>query len=74
MHDQPGVDMYVLARWSVIARLADAEGSGGTVIDLGPDALLLAQAAQRSESASASCCTSVRGRGRIDPVASSCPG
>lgn len=50
MHDQPGVDMYILARWSVIARLRrNAEGSGDTVTDLGPDALLLAQAAQRGE-------------------------
>ena len=47
---RPGADMYVLARWSVTARLCrDAEGSGDTVTDLGPDAMPLAQAAQRGE-------------------------
>ena len=50
LHDQPGVDMYLLARWSVIARLCrDAEGSGDQVTDLGTDALLLCQAAQRGQ-------------------------
>lgn len=48
LHDQPGVDQYVMARWSLIARLRrDARGSGDQVTDLGPDALLLCQAAQR---------------------------
>lgn len=49
-HDQPGVETYFLARWSLVARLRrDAEGSGDRLDDLGPDALLLAQAAQRGE-------------------------
>jgi hypothetical protein len=48
--DPPGVTRYYLARWSVIARLCrDAEGSGDQVTDLGADALLLCQAAQRGE-------------------------
>lgn len=50
MRDQPGRESYWLARWSLVARLArDAEGSGDTVTDLGPGALMLAQAAQRGD-------------------------
>jgi hypothetical protein len=42
--------MYYLARWSLIARLRrDAEGSGDQLDDLGPDAMQVAQAAQRGE-------------------------
>lgn len=50
-HDErPFVAEYWLARWSVIARLCrDAEGSGDKVTDLGRDALMLCQAAQRGE-------------------------
>jgi hypothetical protein len=49
-HDRPGVESYFLARWSLIARLhRDAQGSGDRLKDLGPDALMLAQAAQRGE-------------------------
>ena len=51
LHDDlPGVTRYALARWSLIARLCrDAERSGDKVTDLGADALLLCQAAQRGE-------------------------
>ena len=50
LHDQPGVQAYMLARWSLIARLSrDAESSGDVLDDLGPNALLLCQAAQRGE-------------------------
>jgi hypothetical protein len=51
LHDSPPeVVMFGLARWSLIARLvADAAGSGDQVEDLGPDALLLAQAANRGD-------------------------
>lgn len=49
-HNEPDAALYLLARWSLIARLRrDAEGSGDRVEDLGTDALLLAQAAQRGE-------------------------
>ena len=48
--DPPFVVWYYLARWSVINRLVrDAKGSGDTVTDLGPDAVMLCQAAQRGE-------------------------
>ena len=41
---------FYLARWSLIARLRRAaEGSGDELADLGPDAMLIAQAAQRGE-------------------------
>jgi hypothetical protein len=50
LHDRPGAAWYGMARWSLIAGLRrDAEGSGDKLDDLGPDALLLAQAAQRGE-------------------------
>ncbi len=50
MHNEPDAALYLLARWSLIARLRrDAEASGDRVEDLGTDALLLAQAAQRGE-------------------------
>jgi hypothetical protein len=50
LHDQPGAELYALARWSLIARLRrDAEGSGDQLDDLGPDALLLCQSANRGE-------------------------
>jgi len=50
LHDQPGTDMYLLARWSLIARLRrDAAGSGDTLDDLGDRALLICQAAQRGD-------------------------
>jgi hypothetical protein len=51
MHDAPPFEVtYWLARWSVISQLCrDAEGSGDQVTDLGTDALLLCQAAQRGE-------------------------
>jgi hypothetical protein len=49
-HDQPGIAHFGMARWSLIARLVrDAEGSGDEVADLGPDALMLCQAAQRGQ-------------------------
>ncbi|MGP7996711.1 MAG: hypothetical protein ACLPKI_05175 [Streptosporangiaceae bacterium] len=51
MHDDPPfVVSYFLARWSVISRLCrDAEESGDQVTDLGKDALMICQAAQRGE-------------------------
>jgi hypothetical protein len=50
LRDQPGIEVYYLARWSLIARLRRAaEGSGDELADLGPDAMLIAQAAQRGE-------------------------
>ena len=49
-HDQPGIAHFGMARWSLITRLVrDAEGSGDEVADLGPDALMLCQAAQRGQ-------------------------
>lgn len=48
--DPPETREFCLARWSLIARLRrDAEGSGDTLDDLGPDALKAAQAAQSAE-------------------------
>jgi hypothetical protein len=52
-HDSPpGVYLYVLARWSLCARYvrdaADA-GLGDEAADLGPDALMLCQAANNGE-------------------------
>jgi hypothetical protein len=48
-----GVWLYVLARWSLCARMvqdcADAGTGGDAVRDLGPDALMLCQAANRGE-------------------------
>lgn len=50
LHDKPGADMYLLARWSLLARLRrDAEGSGDTLDDLGPRALKICQAAQNGD-------------------------
>jgi hypothetical protein len=50
LHGQRGVEAFYLARWSLVARLCrDAEGSGDELEDLGPDALLIARAAQRGE-------------------------
>jgi hypothetical protein len=49
-HEQPGTEVYFLARWSLVARLRrDAEGSGDRLDDLGPDAMLIAQAARRGQ-------------------------
>lgn len=50
--DQPHLAAYWLARWSLAARLirdADSSGTGDQVTDLGPRALMLAQAAQHGE-------------------------
>jgi hypothetical protein len=51
LHDSPPrVVTFALARWSLCARLvADAAGSGDEVDDLGEDALMLCQAANRGE-------------------------
>jgi hypothetical protein len=47
---QPGTEVYGLARWSLVARLRrDAEIAGDQLADLGPDAMLIARAAQRGE-------------------------
>ena len=49
---QHGAELYALARRSLIARLVrDAAAAGGAdeIADLGPDALMLCQAAQRGE-------------------------
>jgi hypothetical protein len=47
---KPDQESYWLMRWSLAARVArDADGSGDQVTDLGPDALMLAQAAQRGD-------------------------
>lgn len=48
--DRPATARYYLARWSLIARLRrDAEGSGDELADLGPEAMLIAHAAQRGD-------------------------
>jgi hypothetical protein len=50
MAGKPGQATYWLMRWSLAARyVRDARGSGDQVVDLGPDALMLAQAAQRGD-------------------------
>ena len=50
--DRPALESYWLMRWSLAARLirdADSSGTGDQVADLGPRALMLAQAAQRGD-------------------------
>ena len=50
MAEKPRQQTYWLMRWSLAARLVrDAEDSADQVDDLGPDALQLAQAAQRGD-------------------------
>lgn len=50
LRDQPEAEAYLLARWSIIARaIRDAQAHGDELTDLGPDAMLIAQAAQRGE-------------------------
>jgi hypothetical protein len=45
-----GADFYAMCRWSLAKRpIRDAAELGDTVEDLGPDALMLCQAAQRGE-------------------------
>ena len=47
LHDQPGVALYVLARWSLVSRFRrETEGSGDELADLGPHAMQVARAAQ----------------------------
>jgi hypothetical protein len=51
LHDQPGARLFALCRASLAARLAaDAAAAGyDEAEDLGPDALLLCQAANRGD-------------------------